>query len=141
MDLQELRAELDADPAGLGYAASGWPDGSAQAVADVLNDAAHGATVWRRRIEMGEVYAAVDWSEFIALAAEKREAWRIITSTEWLDASSQNIQDALSTIWPAGTTRTNLIALARLQTGSRAEELWGQGVRVSASQVGRAANA
>lgn len=139
--LTELKSELDSDPQGLGYAAAGWPDGDAQSVADIINDPAHGATIWRTNIPMSDVYAETDWSEVIALGGTERQVFRQITSTAELDADSQNIRDAIGAIFGAGTnTRANLLSLVQ-KSGSRAEELWGDGVTISASEVGRAANA
>lgn len=137
----ELKNELNTDPQTLGYSAAGWPEGPDQAVADFINDPAYGATIWRTNIPMSDVYAEVDWSEVIALGEAERQVFRQITSTAELDADSQNIRDAIGAIFGAGTTtRANLLALVQ-KSGSRAEELWGDGVVIQASDVGRAANA
>lgn len=141
-DLTQLRDEIEADPEALGYkeASGAWK--ADDVIAGLLNDPANGATIWRTGIPMSDVYGAVDWAEFVGLAATPREAFRLITSTEVLDADSANIQNALGQIFTstdAPNSRAALMSLAQKQ-GSRAEVLWGDGTTISASEVGRAAN-
>lgn len=137
LDLTALKNELESDPQGLGYTGSDVGD------ADLLNErGASGETVLRQAIPMGEVYAQVEWiSEWLALTDVEREGFRQLTSTDTLDASSPRIRAALEAIFGAGSdTWSNLAAIAT-RPASRAEVLFGNGVRVTPSDAADARRA
>jgi hypothetical protein len=135
--LQALADEINNDPEAIGYRNGAWKGD--QVIADLLNDPANGAQIRREAVPMHEIYAEVVWADFILLSDAKRQAFALITSTGFLDASSQNMIDAFTEIFGAGTTLTALNALTNKQ-GSRAEVLWGDGTTIAVGQVGRAAN-
>lgn len=129
MDLTALRDELAADPQGLGYTGSDVDDAAR------LNErGASGETLLRKSIPMGEIYAQVEWTtEWADLTGVFREGFRQITSTETLDASSPRIRAALEAIFGTGSnTWANLAAIAT-RDATRAEILFGHGVRVTPS--------
>ena len=136
---QALADEINNDPEGIGYKDAGVWKGD-QVIADLINDPANGAQIRREAVPMHEIYAEVVWADFILLSDARRQAFALITSTEFLDASSQNMIDAFTAIFGAGATLSALNALTNKQ-GSRAEVLWGEGrALIKAGQVGRAAN-
>lgn len=131
VDLQALADELTSNPLGLGYT------GDDAADAGLLNDpGASGETVRRSAIPMGEIYGQIDWDgEYLAMTPEKREAFQVITSTEYLDVTSQHIRDAFVAIFGAGSTTLGGLQSILDRDASRAEILFGVGVRVSPSHV------
>lgn len=126
VDLQALNTELTTDPEGLGYSGSDARD------ADLMNDRGRSSeTLMRRAIPMGEVYAQVEWiDEWLVLDEVRREGFRQITCSEFLDATSPRIQAALEAIFGSGSdTWANLAAIAT-RSASRAEVLFGEGTSV-----------
>lgn len=136
--LQALADEIYDDPEGVGYkVVLNWKGD--QVIADLLNDPVNGAQIRREIVPMHEVYAEVVWTDFVGLGEAKRQAFALITSTEFLDASSANMIAAFQVIFGASATLTALNALT-LKQGSRAEVLWGEGrAAITAGQVGHAA--
>lgn len=127
IDLTELLTELTGDPEALGYTGDDVED------AATLNEVQAAIQLNRESIPMGEVYGKIVWADFIALSADRREAFRIITSTPDLDVRSQNIRDAFVAIFGGGSaTLTNLQGILK-RPASRAEELWGAGAYVTPS--------
>ena len=140
IDINALAAEISTDPQAIGYKEVGdvWKDD--QVIADLMNDLANGALIWRQSIPMADVYGVVDWEEFFGLTDGKRQAFQLISSTVFLNTDSAEIQDAFSAIFPGtGPTRPALIALAHVQ-GNRTEVLFGESSTATAGLVGRAAN-
>lgn len=126
--LAALRAELDLNPSSI-Y--SGDPRADEAAINLVRSQ----IQLHRNSIPMREVYAQVVWADFAALTEPKRTTFQIITSTDALDVTSANIRDAFVAIFGAGsTTLTNLQAILT-RSASRAEQLWGDGVKVTAAQI------
>lgn len=138
IDLQALKTELATDPEGLGYE-NGLNDDSDAKDAELLNQPRPTIQVNRTAIPMGEVYGEVDWDdEWVNLTDVKRAAFRQITSTDSLNVSSQHIRDAFVTIFGSGSaTLANLQAILT-RDGSRLEELFGAGSRVTPSEVAKA---
>ena len=148
--LVALKDEIVGDPEGLGYKNSATPNDwkGDQEIADLINDPANGANVFRKNVPMDDVFAEIDWVvDWLGLTGQrntvidKQLAFRLITSTSVLDADSVRIRDAFAEIF-AGTSGGTLERLNTLtqKAGSRAEVLWGDGQRISARQVGDAAN-
>lgn len=120
MDYAVLRAELLTDPLPLGYGPLN--DG---AVAAKLNATDTGRTRARTRVEITEVFNAVDNGAWPSTAI-LQDKWRAILSMPFVDASNTNTRGILGAIFPntGATAATNgrLLALAT-QTVSRATEL------------------
>lgn len=148
--LVALKDEIVADPEGLGYKNSATPNDwkGDQVIADLINDSALGADVFRKNVPMDDIFAEIDWVvDWLGLTGQrntvldKQLAFRLITSTDVLDANSAYIRAAFAGIF-AGTSGGTLERLNALtqKAGSRAEVLWGDGQQVSVSQVGHAFN-
>jgi len=139
--VQQVKAEIDADPAGLGYAAmesaQNW-----NGIRDALNLSRVGVAVDRRFVHVNELTEALVYSELIALTDAARDALLIlfaVAANSTLDPLNANIRGFFTGAFgPATQTRINLTALTSRQ-GSRAEFLWGDGVVVSDTLVEAAA--
>ena len=142
--LTELKAELDTDPAGIGYAGLGWPSSGDQEIADALNNPAF--TVNHTEVSTKDMKAQTPFDALDGLAASEESYYTWLTGGETISVTTELLQD-----WAGvgGTSRwavadrslmePRMVALMQF-TGSRAEVLWGEGTSVSASQVGAAAN-
>lgn len=140
MTLQELRDEIVNDPLGLGYVNGQGDWVGDQIITDMLNSTNNGANVRRTAVPMREIYANIVWADFMILGQGAREAFRLITSTNALDASSQNIIDAFVAIFGGGSATVSALNVATTKMGSRAEVLWGEGTSIAIGQVARAEN-
>jgi hypothetical protein len=142
----QIKTELDADPQALGYAAlraaQDW-----NGLTTLLNQVRPQGdpkreTVDRRMIDRQEVIEALVYAEVVTNTAAAGTAMRdaltlllVSLNGGFLDPLNANIRGFFTGAFAAGTaTRTNLVAL-QTRPGSRAEKLWGDGVRVSASLV------
>jgi hypothetical protein len=133
--IAQLKAELDNDPAGLGYAGKGVTDTSA-----LLNTpgAAHG-TVDVQMVTNTDLQSAVVASEWAALAnANLERLWLAVVGMETIPIHDANIRNQILEVWGPGTaTRTNLAGLQTRQ-GTRAEALWGVDTYISNSEINEA---
>lgn len=116
MDLVALKAELDSDPLGRGYA--GMSDVEAS---ESLNAPTREPN--RDSIGGGELAAAIDFTEYVALStAIHRQYLQLLTSADNLPVKGP-LRQTLASFFPSGsTTRANIAAMLK-QTGSRAQEL------------------
>lgn len=151
IDYAALKSELQTDPNAYGYAAT---NGNDVAKADLLNLARAAITIRRSDVPAKDLWEAIDVGDYTALQAnptatqlslERRYlAWmtglptfgtvRILND----DGSNGPVAANLLAMFPAGsTTRARIVALAS-RNGSRAEQLFGQGVVVTAQDVGKA---
>lgn len=146
MDLVELKNEIVSDPQGIGYknsaTATDWKGDTV--IADLINDPANGATITRKLIKPEEIFSSIPYTEYAAYDQAKRDYLDTILElaggTGVIDATDTLTYNNLLEIFPSGSdARTNIIAKIQRQ-GSRAEILWGEGVTVSALDVGRAFN-
>lgn len=153
IDRQALAAEIDADPNAYGYAAHVAANRPGD-VAALLNEVRATITVRRADIASAEIVQAIDVADYTALGANPTAA---ALSTErrylgWLallaaaptvrllndDGSNTPVVANLLAMFPNGSgTRTRLTAIAS-RFGSRAEQLFGTGSVVSATDVGEA---
>lgn len=140
--LISLRDEIAADPEGLGLA---WANGD-QATADALNEVRAGSTVQNREIPATAVVGAIAYAEYVSRDPVARQYLDLVVSAEGgrggsLDVSpGSSLRAALLVIFDNATaplTRAALVAAVQ-RPGSRAEELFGAGVVVTAGDVGRA---
>lgn len=130
--LQLLRNELDADSLGIGY--SGMTDGEAEAA---LNGASRGRPVARQSVDANEIIDALDGGEFASLTTADIAKLQLVLGREVVKIVGGNVRAILLGILSGPSFATSRSNLATLQTspGSRAAELWGEGFRVTASQI------
>jgi hypothetical protein len=139
IDPGQLAAEINGDPAALGYAASVGA-GNDQAVADALNLVRAGASfqVSREPIATAFFLSNVAATEFLTLSAVKLAQLQCIVAAQAVDINDASTQAMLIGIFGnPSATRTNIIAILKRQA-SRAEVLFGRGAVVSASDVSNA---
>lgn len=137
MDYAALKLELEQDPVGVGYAAH-LATGSLSPVVELLNAPRAGVTVYRGVIPSYEIINATAPTEWAALSTAERQRYQTLTGAGQVDVGNANVRDAFAAMFGAGTvTRAALVALAS-RPGSRAEEVLGAGVTVSADDVARA---
>ena len=126
IDPVALRAELDNDPASLGYAPF-MASGNNTALVALLNETHAADQVSRGLIpshEIIEATVAVDWA---ALTDPQQRQYMAITGAGQVNASAVNVRDAFLAMFAGGTaTRANLAAL-EARDGSRVEVLFGAG--------------
>lgn len=126
IDLAILKTEIDTDPTGLGYVAS---DDAGNR--EKLNRLRSAIRFDRFLIPAHEVLKATDAGEWEALSAKEERRFALIISAGEVDVKSANTRTAFLAMFGPGTaTRTNLGAL-QTRDASRAEELFGEFVRVA----------
>jgi hypothetical protein len=137
VDRTALAAELQADPAALGYAPL-IASGADQAIADLLNATRARITLPRALVPSWQLVNAIVPSEYAALAQAARDYLTMLAAAGAVQLGGGPVRDGLAMIFGAGTaTRANLMALLDRQ-GSRTEQLFGDSVTVSALDVARA---
>ncbi len=129
IDYVALKAELDNDPAARGYA--GTQDAEA---AVLLNEIQSGLTINRTTASTREIREAVEVGDWTSRSDAQRAAMMFLTGGEALNPNHANIIAAFQAIFTATTTLTNLATL-QTRDGSRAEELWGDGVVIRHQDV------
>lgn len=121
MDYRALHAELTTDPLALGY--SGLNNASA---ANKLNALDTGRTVNRTRVDVAEVFSAIDDGAWPAVNSQAAHKLQVVMGMPFVDASNTNTRGILGAIFPNSgatvNTRNRLLALST-QTVSRATEL------------------
>lgn len=139
MTIALLRAEIDNDPAALGYAAMLTEPNNTELLAARLNEVgASNQTLTPTWTDTTEVLAVLVGAEIEALTQAKRDELTMLTSTTRIKTGSATLRTTFAGIFGAATTsRANLIALTT-RSASRAEALWGEGTRISANDVGLA---
>jgi len=144
--LEALKSEIENDPLGLGYAPGGnWLDD--QEIADLINAVAY--TVNHKTVDTGDIRGNTTFDAFDGLVAAEQAWFEWLTVNGVIPVNTETLQQlagiptANGSIWAvAERTEMNAAMTALMQfQGSRAEVLWGEGTRISASDVGGAANA
>lgn len=153
IDYVALKTELQTDPTALGYSAS-VASGDDLATAAILNLVRVAIQLKRTDVTAAEVWSAINTADMVALPAsptaaqlsdERRKlAWLSgVAAVSGLRLQNDNGTDTpvitmAKSIFTAGSaTLTRLGALA-LRSGSRAEQLFGTGVAVSAADIAKA---
>jgi len=134
IDYEALRNEIETDPLGLGYAGK-----SDIEIAALLNEV-------RDTIEIevtipysaDEIVEAIDPDELAALSVDDKETLQTLLVTGQINLSKPNIRAILESIFPAGTVTYDNLQKLYKRKGSRAEQLFGCGVRVHHLDVARA---
>lgn len=123
-DPYELQTELVVDPLHLYVGLSNHGDMASQC----NSRSAVSALIEISYVKPEDAQAAVIGSEYAALTAVQRDMWGTIVGLPQIPVSNTNIRQQVTNVWSAGTTtRANLVAL-QFRRGSRAEQLWGEGV-------------
>lgn len=133
MDPLALKAELQTDPAALGYAPH-LATGSFSPVVALINAPKAGVVMYRGVLPAYAVLDVMDEAEYTGLTADKKKLCDLLLSVGQVNTDSATTRARFASIFPAGPTRTALLALAQ-RVGSRAEELFGQGTVVSADDI------
>ena len=134
MDYVALKTELQADPNGLGYAAA-IASGSDNILANLLNAVNQNINITRDILKAYEIFDAVDPTDYSGLTAAKKTDLQLILGMGEVDVLNANTRSLLAGIFGAGSaTRTALLALQN-RKGSRAEQLFGRGVFVTAADI------
>lgn len=153
IDYVALKAELQTDPTALGYSVP-FAAGNDLAVSDILNLVRVAIQLKRIDVTAAEVWSAINTADMVALPAsptaaqlsdERRKlAWLSgVAAVSGLRLQNDNGTDTpvvtmAKSIFTAGSaTLTRLGALA-LRSGSRAEQLFGSGVVIVASDIVKA---
>lgn len=125
--LSALKTEILTDPASLGYAAQGGDQG---AMANLINARTSSQSVTVTNVTNISMQQSVIGTEYADLPATAQRAWGALVGLDTVPVCNTNIRAQIQAIWSAGTTtRANLVAL-QTRDGSRAEVLFGEGVRV-----------
>lgn len=136
-----LKSECINDPKGLGLNAL-YANGQDQDVADALNVIHAGGDyqINNEPVSKEQVVKAITGADFAAMNALDFTKLMVLFLMGEIDLSNAATQTLLASVFPpGGGTRTNLVQLAKRQ-GTRGEVLFGNGVRVSASEVAETRN-
>lgn len=138
MTLALLRAEIDNDPKSLGLATLKVQTNGAQAVAAKLNEVGASAeTLFKDTVPTEEALACIVLTEFNARTAVEKTAIDMFFRGAKIKSGNANLRTTMAALFPAGTTRTALIAIAS-RSCSRAEALWGEFHTVTDTDVAMA---
>jgi hypothetical protein len=138
LTLTALRTEIDTDPKALGFAALRTQTNAPEALAARLNEpGASAETLFKSYVLLEDALAEIVLSEFNALTAAQKTALDQFFRGVSLKTGSANMRTTLGALFPAGATRTALIALAS-RAASRAEALWGEGTSILQRDVASA---
>ena len=137
-----LRAELVADPEGLGY--SGYLAlGDYVDVANLLNNVGSGSayTVWRNNITPREIINSIQPSDFAKLTQQQHNQLTELYQSAPIDATLSGLRQNFQNVFSGSATLLSgfLVGVATEQ-GSRFQVLFGPGASVSDSQVSQAWN-
>lgn len=145
IDYPALRAELETDPNGYGYAPL-LAAGADQGLADLLNEERANITVRRPDITAAEVLEAIDNRDFVATPNAAHVAWfgsvtrqesvRLVTDAGVDTRILGGLRRLLDNADTQGS-RARLGAIAN-RLGSRAEQLFGAGTLVRHEDVTKA---
>lgn len=137
LDLSALADEIRNDPEGFGYAEMG---GNGE-IRDALNATDPSRPQNREDVGRKELSEAIVFSEFNTLSLAPRQYLTdVLLASAPIDANASEIVSAVQTIFAAAPlSLANFVAL-RTRDGSRAEELFGRGVKITVSNIGDALN-
>jgi hypothetical protein len=133
-----LRTEIDTDPKALGYATLKLQTNGPEAVAAKLNEVGASAeTLFKSYVPLEDMLAEIVFSEYSGWsAAQKTNIDQFLRGLR-IRTGSANMRTTLGALIPTGASRTAMVALAS-RSATRAEILFGEGVRVTDQQVAEA---
>lgn len=139
VSMAALAAEINNDPKALGYAALKASGSDADLAAKINATYVGVGSVWRTNVTAAELLSCIVWAEVSAFTAVKWAAVQVFLTPLVLDASQQRIRDFFAGAFSGcAATLANMSAMAKVTAPSRAEELWGAGNAVSATDIARA---
>lgn len=138
-DHAAVKAEIENDPAGLGYAQAGY----AQAIADRMNAVGAGLVKVEFMDQGDFALAMLDAMFFLDLdSAQIPRAWAdlfcAVSSMPVIDLEDRLVRQLLDEAVADGLMSPEKRASIGVRLGSRAEVLFGAGVRVTAANVAAA---
>ena len=139
LTLSALRTELLTDPTGIGYSTA-VTRADHNTLVDLVNRSAASYVVSIGTVTAINLQSVVVASEYAVLSGGQRDLWNAVltAATGGVPISNTAIRAQVAVVWSAGTTtRSNLLALDT-RTGTRAEVLFGEGVRVTSTDVQKA---
>ena len=146
--LESLHAEIVNDPTGLGYKeADGVTWKGDQVIADLLNEVRVAIQIKRSDVDASEVFHAIALGDLVNNPGASQLEWfnallHLTTPIRLLnaDGSATPVRENVIGIVRNGTATLQRLAALETRAGSRAEQLWTEGIVISAGDVGRAAN-
>lgn len=136
-----LASEISSNPIAMGYAAAA---GNPYEIALLLNQNPEPAgvtggqeSIFRRTTPTIDLISCIVAADYTALVVTQRDLCALVFSTPTVKTGDAAFRTLVTSIFAAGTTRNNLIAVAS-RLCSRAEALWGDGFRVTDRQVATA---
>ena len=137
MDYSALKNELQNDPTSLGYAAF-LNAGAYSPVTALLNETRGTISIDRDLLESYEIINATVPAEWGSLSAAEKQRYQTVTGAGKVDPRNANVRATFQAMFAGGTqTRANLTALLT-RNGSRAEQLFGADVVVTAEDIAKA---
>jgi hypothetical protein len=138
IDPDELLAELQGDPHGLGYAAY-LAAGDDDALVDLLNATPRdGETVVVTSLPSSFLTAVIPANEWTALTDAQRTYLLTLVTQQEINLTVPYVYENLTTIFPVTTQAGQQIRTRTTRLGSRAEVLWGAGAWVRTADIVRA---
>lgn len=134
-----LRTELLTDPTGIGYSTA-VTRADHNTLVDQVNRFAVSYAVSMGTVTSIAMQTAVVPGEYGVLSNGQRDLWNavLVAAVNGVPISNTVIRTQVAFVWSAGTTtRANLLALDT-RSGTRAEVLFGEGVRVTSTDVQKA---
>ncbi len=139
LTLSGLRTEFLTDPRSLGYSTA-VTQGDHNRLVYLINTTAASHSVSMGTVTTIAMQSVVVASEYAVLSNGQRDLWNavLVAAVNGVPISNTVIRNQVAFVWSAGTTtRANLLALDT-RTGTRAEVLFGEGIRVTATDVQKA---
>lgn len=134
INYQQLKTELQTDPLSLGYGAA-IAAGNSTAVAALINQVRPSIQINRRAVSVEDFLEAIDPTEYAGLTQTQLLRLILLTQQPIVPIRGAQVRQLIRDIFPnGGPTRNSMVAL-RTRTGSRAEELFGEGESVSSTDV------
>lgn len=139
VDYAALKAEIEKDPAGLGYKAFN-DKGSDQQIADLLNLPRAGNTFETQRssVTVNEFVAALDPGEFLSMAGENLQRLQVVLLASAIQINDSNTFVILEKIFQGQTATLSALTALQKREGSRAEVLFGAGVVATVNDISKA---
>lgn len=123
--LTALAAAINAEPAVATFLAAG-DDGN---IAAFYNGAHATIRAWRGDVSSADLFNAMNLTQFDAITAGKRDAWRMMVDLAPVDMRRAKMRAAVSDVWSNAGTRDGILTDCT-RAATRAEALFGGTDRV-----------